>query len=36
MRLSPEQLKAFDDEGYLFLPECFADEGSRHCGRRPS
>ena len=27
MRLSPEQLKAFDDEGYLFLPDCFgADE----------
>jgi ectoine hydroxylase len=27
MRLSPEQLKAFDEEGYLFLPDCFgADE----------
>jgi len=26
MRLSPEQLKAFDDEGYLFLPDCFSDE----------
>ena len=27
MRLTPEQLKAFDDEGYLFLPDCFgADE----------
>src|SRR5260370_25943371 len=23
MRLTPEQLKAFDDEGYLFLPDCF-------------
>src|SRR5437868_7359579 len=26
MPLSPEQLKAFDEEGYLFLPECFSDE----------
>src|SRR6266496_4183710 len=27
MRLTPQQLKAFDDEGYLFLPDCFgADE----------
>src|SRR5437762_14382322 len=27
MRLTPEQLKAFDDDGYLFLPDCFgADE----------
>jgi ectoine hydroxylase len=26
MRLSPEQLKAFDEEGYLFLPECFSPE----------
>ena len=25
MRLSPKQLKAFDDDGYLFLPECFSD-----------
>jgi ectoine hydroxylase len=27
MRLTPKQLKAFDEEGYLFLPDCFgADE----------
>jgi len=26
MRLNPEQLKAFDEQGYLFLPECFSDE----------
>ena len=26
MRLSPAQLKAFDDDGYLFLPECFSEE----------
>ena len=26
MRLSPEQLKDFDEQGYLFLPECFSDE----------
>ena len=26
MRLSPAQLKAFDEEGYLFLPDCFKDE----------
>jgi len=26
MRLSPEQLKAFDAEGYLFLPGCFREE----------
>src|SRR3979409_167048 len=26
MPLSPEQLKAFDEEGYLFLPDCFSDE----------
>src|SRR5947208_5768434 len=26
MPLTPEQLKAFDDEGYLFLPECFGLE----------
>lgn len=27
MQLSPQQLKDFDDNGYLFLPECFnADE----------
>ena len=26
MRLTPEQLKAFDEEGYLFLPDCFGAE----------
>ena len=26
MQLSPQQLKAFDDQGYVFLPNCFADE----------
>jgi ectoine hydroxylase len=26
MRLTPEQLRAFDDEGYLFLPGCFSEE----------
>jgi ectoine hydroxylase len=26
MRLSPEQLKAFDEEGYLFLPDCFSPD----------
>jgi ectoine hydroxylase len=26
MRLSPEQLRAFDDDGYLFLPDCFGEE----------
>ena len=27
MRLTSQQLKAFDEEGYLFLPDCFgADE----------
>ena len=26
MRLSPEQLQKFDDDGYLFLPDCFSDE----------
>ena len=25
MQLSPEQIKAFDDEGYLFFPNCFAE-----------
>jgi ectoine hydroxylase len=25
MRLTPEQLEAFDEEGYLFLPDCFSD-----------
>ena len=29
MRLSPDQLKAFDDEGYLFLPDCFGEEEVR-------
>ena len=26
MQLTPAQLTAFDEEGYLFLPECFSDE----------
>src|SRR3954471_6472422 len=26
MRLSPEQLRDFDEQGYLFLPDCFSDE----------
>jgi ectoine hydroxylase len=26
MPLSPEQLKAFDEDGYLFLPDCFSGE----------
>src|SRR5258707_3694609 len=26
MPLSPEQLKAFDEEGYLFLPDCFSGD----------
>ena len=26
MQLSPEQLRQFDEDGYLFLPECFTEE----------
>jgi ectoine hydroxylase len=26
MKLSAAQLKAFDDKGYVFLPNCFAEE----------
>ena len=26
MRLSPEQLKAFDELGYLVMPDCFSEE----------
>src|SRR6202140_3242744 len=26
MRLTPEQLREFDEAGYLFLPDCFSDE----------
>ena len=26
MKLSPAQLKEFDEQGYLFFPNCFADE----------
>lgn len=26
MKLTPEQLKEFDEQGYLFLPECFSEE----------
>src|SRR5437763_7502868 len=26
MRLTPKQLREFDEQGYLFLPDCFSDE----------
>src|SRR4051794_29105448 len=26
MKLSADQLKAFDDEGYVFLPNCFSED----------
>ena len=26
MHLTPEQLRAFDDEGYIFIPNCFSEE----------
>ena len=26
MQLTAAQLKAFDDQGYIFMPNCFADE----------
>ena len=26
MQLSAEQLKAFDEQGYVFLPNCFSEE----------
>ena len=26
MQLSAEQLQAFDDQGYVFLPNCFSEE----------
>ena len=26
MKLTPEQLKAFDEQGYVFLPNCFSEE----------
>jgi hypothetical protein len=26
MKLSPQQLKHFEDEGYLFFPNCFSEE----------
>ena len=26
MRLTPEQLREFDEQGYLFMPGCFSDE----------
>ena len=26
MKLSAEQLKAFDEEGYCFFPNCFSEE----------
>src|SRR3972149_11846001 len=26
MKLTPEQLKAFDEQGYVFFPNCFSEE----------
>src|SRR5262245_66108582 len=26
MKLTPEQIKAFDEQGYVFFPNCFAEE----------
>ena len=26
MKLSAEQLKAFDEQGYVFFPNCFSEE----------
>src|SRR5664279_5487144 len=26
MQLTPEQLKAFDEQGYIFFPNCFSEE----------
>src|SRR5882672_10169136 len=26
MRLTPEQIKAFDEQGYVFFPNCFSEE----------
>ena len=26
MRLSADQLKAFDEQGYVFFPNCFSEE----------
>ena len=26
MKLSAEQIKTFDEQGYVFFPNCFADE----------
>ena len=26
MKLTAEQIKAFDEQGYVFFPNCFADE----------
>src|SRR5690606_41994179 len=26
MKLTPEQLKQFEDEGWFFLPDCFSEE----------
>jgi len=29
MQLSAEQLRQFDELGYLFFPDCFAEDESR-------
>ena len=26
MQITPQQLKHFDDEGYLFFPNCFGED----------
>ncbi len=26
MKLTPEQIKAFDEQGYVFFPDCFSEE----------
>ena len=26
MQLTPQQLRQFDEQGYLFLPDCFSEE----------
>jgi len=32
MQLSIDQLKAFDEQGYVFLPNCFSEEEIRLLG----
>ena len=31
MKLSPGQLKEFDEQGYLFFPNCFSEEEIAMC-----